>query len=391
MSAALEIITLKGRYFWRGDKRFLVRGVVYQLVNEEWQNDRFDALSDERLSRLQADISLFKELGINTIFAYSIDVSKSHDRAMKLLEEAGIYVLVAATTPRKCIRRNDPPASYTASLLQHYFKTLDVMSQYKNTLGVLAANVLVNNHASEACVPVIAAVVRDMRQYMRLKADATGQRILPIGYAAAASDDRNLRMLDFLCSQDEKNSIDFWTFTCYERFGDTDQQPSRAHVLAKQYLDTKIPVFISEYGSQPPRPRQFDETRVLFSPAMTQALSGGCVYEFFAGVNGYGLIWYASDESKAASNLTDKMGSSHEVVDKRQTHDGTLSILEDFVNYQKALDEMKDVEPATQTEAAVPSSRPKSTRLIADGSMIPASCVDWAQLAQELEAEVADS
>lgn len=88
MSAALEIITLKGRYFWRGDKRvggrrlcdhkacqltdvsqFLVRGVVYQLVNEEWQNDRFDALSDERLSRLQADISLFKELGINTIFA----------------------------------------------------------------------------------------------------------------------------------------------------------------------------------------------------------------------------------------------------------------------------------------------------------------------------------
>lgn len=124
---------------------------------------------------------------------------------------------------------------------------------------------------------------------------------------------------------------------------------------------------------------------------MTQALSGGCVYEFFAGVNGYGLIWYASDESKAASNLTDKMGSSHEVVDKRRTHDGTLSILEDFVNYQKALDEMKDVEPATETEAAGPSSRPKSTRLIADGSMIPASCVDWAQLAQELEAEVADS
>ncbi|EGP88752.1 1,3-beta-glucanosyltransferase-like protein [Zymoseptoria tritici IPO323] len=121
MSAALEIITLKGRYFWRGDKR-------------------------------------------------------------------------AATTPRKCIRRNDPPASYTASLLQHYFKTLDVMSQYKNTLGVLAANVLVNNHASEACVPVIAAVVRGMKQYMRLKADATGQRILPVGYAAAASDDRNLAL-----------------------------------------------------------------------------------------------------------------------------------------------------------------------------------------------------
>ncbi|KJX95455.1 hypothetical protein TI39_contig4112g00020 [Zymoseptoria brevis] len=390
MTAALETVTLKERYFWRGDKRFLVRGVVYQLGHEEWQNDRFDALSDERLSRLQADISLFEKLGINTIFAYSIDVSKSHDRAMKLLEEAGIYVLVVRRS-LPCIRRNDPPASYTASLLQHYFKTLDVMSRYKNTLGVLAANVLVNNHASEACIPVIAAVIRDMKQYMRLKADATGQRILPVGYAAAASDDRNLRMLDFLCSQDQKFSIDFWTFTCYERFGDADQQPSRAHVLAKQYLDAKIPVFISEYGSQPPRPRQFDETRVLFSRAMTEALSGGCVYEFFAGVNGYGLVWYASDESKATSNLTDKMGSSREVVDKRRTHDGTLSILEDFVNYQKALGEMKNVKPATETEGAGPSSRPKSSRLIADGSMIPASCVDWAQLAQELEAEVADS
>jgi hypothetical protein len=48
--------------------KFLVRGVVYQLAGVEWSNEKFDAISDDRLERLRDDVSLFKELGINTIF-----------------------------------------------------------------------------------------------------------------------------------------------------------------------------------------------------------------------------------------------------------------------------------------------------------------------------------
>jgi hypothetical protein len=48
--------------------KFLVRGVVYQLAFDRFGGDKHDAISDHRLSRLEADLELFKELGINTIF-----------------------------------------------------------------------------------------------------------------------------------------------------------------------------------------------------------------------------------------------------------------------------------------------------------------------------------
>lgn len=72
-------ITVRGRYFWRGDERvrhcmtasnitstnptkFFIRGVVYQIP------DMQDPISDARLPQLRHDISLFKELGLNTLF-----------------------------------------------------------------------------------------------------------------------------------------------------------------------------------------------------------------------------------------------------------------------------------------------------------------------------------
>jgi hypothetical protein len=84
------------------------------------------------------------------------------------------------------------------------------MSKYSNTLGVFVANELVNDRASEQCIPVVAALVRDMKQYMRLKAKATGQRTLPIGYSAAGSNERDVAMLDFLTSREQIEAVDFW-------------------------------------------------------------------------------------------------------------------------------------------------------------------------------------
>lgn len=74
----------KGRYFFKGDQRvstlasmpvqsrcgansdiqFLIKGVVYRLHGE----GPIDPLVDDRLDDLQRDITLFKELGLNTLF-----------------------------------------------------------------------------------------------------------------------------------------------------------------------------------------------------------------------------------------------------------------------------------------------------------------------------------
>lgn len=93
----------------------MIRGVVYQ----EYSHQRFqisptvlssDEISDDRLEQLELDIGLFKELGVNAIFVCqcerlcsllkladllidTINNAKCHDKAMKMLEKAGIYVL----------------------------------------------------------------------------------------------------------------------------------------------------------------------------------------------------------------------------------------------------------------------------------------------------------
>lgn len=91
------------------------------------------------------------------------------------------------------------------------FKTIDLMAQYPNTLGVLVSQHLINDEASESlCAPVLTAVVRDLKRYMRLKRDFTGQRILPVGYGAAAAGERDRRVLEYFTSRDEESRIDFW-------------------------------------------------------------------------------------------------------------------------------------------------------------------------------------
>jgi hypothetical protein len=92
-----------------------------------------------------------------------------------------------------------------------FFKTLDVMASYPNTLGLLAGSEVVNNEATLAATPVLKATIRELKKYMKLKKETTGQRVLPIGYDAATSGARDQTILDYLAGGDSESSIDFWT------------------------------------------------------------------------------------------------------------------------------------------------------------------------------------
>jgi NADH:ubiquinone oxidoreductase subunit F (NADH-binding) len=85
------------------------------------------------------------------------------------------------------------------------------MASYPNTLGLLAASETVNNEATLSATPVIKATVRDLKKYMKLKNEVTGQRVLPVGYDAAMSSARDKMILDYLAGGDSESSIDFWT------------------------------------------------------------------------------------------------------------------------------------------------------------------------------------
>lgn len=130
---------------------------------------------------------------------------------MKLLEEAGIYVFTSISTIFSSINRAEPYKSYHRPALEEYFQTVDAMAQYPNTLGLVAGHGEINSPRNQRCAPVIKAVVRDLKRYMKLRDEATGQRILPIGYTAATFDLLDMTTLDFLSQGDPASSIDFWT------------------------------------------------------------------------------------------------------------------------------------------------------------------------------------
>jgi hypothetical protein len=84
------------------------------------------------------------------------------------------------------------------------------MARFPNSLGILIANNLINNIRSEICAPVIRAVVRDLKKYMKLKHQAAGQRILPVGFGGSQYDG-DVKVLNYLTAGDESSSIDLWT------------------------------------------------------------------------------------------------------------------------------------------------------------------------------------
>lgn len=139
-----------------------------------------------------------------------IDDTKRHGQAMKLLEEAGIYVFTVVNTRFNSINRHDPYASYNSPAMHEFFGVVNVMAKYPNTLGLSAGNNVINNRDSQKATPVIRAVVRDLKRYMQLQNAASGQRILPVGYSAASVESLRATTLNYLSLGEPTSSIDFF-------------------------------------------------------------------------------------------------------------------------------------------------------------------------------------
>ncbi|KAF2997648.1 hypothetical protein E8E13_005309 [Curvularia kusanoi] len=343
-------ITVRGRYLWRGDERFFVRGVSYQIPSMQ------DPICDARLPQLRHDISLFKELGLNTLFVYFVDDTKRHGQAMKLLEEAGIYVFTGISTRFSTINRLDPYGSYHSTAVSEFFTTVNVMAQYPNTLGVLAGNSITNSPRTRGAAPVIKAVVRDLKKYMKIQHAASGQRILPIGYSAAAVDLLDMTLLKYLSLGRSTSCIDFWACNCYMWAGESNLQMSGYESLLNRLQDAAIPIFMSGYGANIPNPRLFQETLALYSPQMSRVFSGGCAYTFWEAMNSYGLVDLVDQEhapsasaeaieQRHQSALT-KADNPRKTAEKRRTDRGILAIFHDFVRYKENLEATRGIDTA---------------------------------------------
>jgi len=260
------------------------------------------------------------------------------------------------------------------------------MARFPNSLGFLIASGLINNTRSEICAPVITAVVRDLKKYMKMKQQATGQRILPVGFGGGQYDG-DVKVLNYLAAGDESSRIDLWTCTAFASDQNLGKGLNRLDGLVAWYRHVKIPILISEYGTNTGDPRTFRDAATLYSPATTAVFSGGCVYEFWQGNNNYGLCSLEVDNPKVPVGEfgnPSRRKASNAVAEIRQVDAGTLYIFKDFVNYKQRLAETMDVvasadgapEPAQGTENWKDSlfgHKPSD-------DVVPESCVDWTEV-----------
>ena len=126
-----------------------MKGIAYQQeyapngqsTSSTKASDYTDPISDD--SSCMRDIPYLTKLGTNTIRVYAIDPTKSHDKCMNALADAGIYVVADLSAPGQSIIRSSP--SWNDDLYGRYTAVIDAMAGYSNTLGFFAGNEVPNN------------------------------------------------------------------------------------------------------------------------------------------------------------------------------------------------------------------------------------------------------
>ncbi|RYO95970.1 hypothetical protein DL765_011708 [Monosporascus sp. GIB2] len=375
MAESITPISIRGRYLWKGEDRFIINGVVYQAHKDTGRGSRLsqDPLTDERLEELERSIPLLKELGINTLFVPYVNADKNHDAAMEMLAEAGIYVLsgVLDHNEMKHMRKVRMGSSEVTQGMLQLFRRVDCLAAYRNTLGLFMAEEFIKSAPDTAAAPVIRALTRVVKRYMALAAQVAGRRVLPVGYKAAAIREFTRLQYDYFAAGDEAEAIDFYAFNCYDWVGKSSMSISGYDILLRTFRDTHIPVFFSEYGANAGLgARLFQETRSVLSRDMTDTFSGGIVYEFFEGSNRYGLV-------------------------RENEEDGSLERLHDFKNLRASVRACEHVQHATAPPTAADGEKnaaaPRKPEMPALSDSwrakpeVPECPLDWEEAKNQIE------
>jgi 1,3-beta-glucanosyltransferase GAS5 len=311
-------LTIQSNRFIVNGEPFLFRGVVYQLASRRWRSnvkpaglpprERYadrDPLSDMRIEDLKRDLALFKELGINALWVYIVCIEACHDEVMQLLKDSGIYVFIGCSAPSagECVSRMSPEESYNASLLQRFYGVVDAFSKYDNVAGFVLSHHLLNSPEHTRAAEVLKAVVRDVKAYIAVHA-SPGRQIVPVGLEEESWAAMKTPSLEYYTAGRPSERVDFYAFVDFSGGQDVKLEKTGSSGLSEpeRFASSSVPVFISEFGNNLHRPRQFQEARLLYDDSRSKVFSGGFAYEFFEGPNRYGLV---RDTEEGISKMED--------------------------------------------------------------------------------------
>jgi hypothetical protein len=201
---------------------------------------------------------------------------------MKLLSEAGIYLISDLSDPTQSIDRSDP--NWLTTLYSRYTSVIDELSQYNNTIGFFAGNEVANTVDTTDSAAFVKAAVRDMKSYIKEK----GYRSMGVGYATADVSSIRVDLANYFDCASADESVDFWGYNIYSWCGNSTYADSGYKDRTEQFANYTVPVFFAEYGCNEVTPRTFTEVKALYGDTMAEVWSGGIVYMYFQETNNYG-------------------------------------------------------------------------------------------------------
>ncbi|KAL2135257.1 hypothetical protein VTI74DRAFT_9242 [Chaetomium olivicolor] len=289
-SAALPPIVLKGtKFFYENGTQFFIKGVAYEQESAVGGAPTNSTKYSDPLANADAckrDVPLLKALGTNTIRTYAVDPNGNHDECMKLLDDAGIYVISDLSEPSLSINREDP--HWNVDLYKRYTGVVDNLSKYSNVIGFFACNEVTNNNTNTPASAYVKAAVRDTKAYIK----ANVNRWMGVGYAA--NDDPDIRgdIAHYFNCGNQTKAIDFWGYNIYEWCGKSTLKDSGYDKQIEFFKNYSVPVFLRR--------------------EMTDVFSGGIAYMYFEETNDYGLVTVKGNSASTMKNydaLKTKMAS----------------------------------------------------------------------------------
>ncbi|KAF2973258.1 hypothetical protein GQX73_g262 [Xylaria multiplex] len=323
--AALEPIIMKGsKFFTKSGEQFYLKGIAYQQEagtgpggdTSGSSNKYIDPLSSEKICK--RDVPILEKLGVNAIRTYAIDPKADHSACMKLLDDAGIYVIADLGEPALSINRDDP--AWNVDLFERYKGVIDNLGQYDNTIGFFSGNEVTNNATNTDASAYVKAATRDTKKYIADKM-SKGGRWMGVGYAANDDAEIRVNMAQYFNCGDQDEAIDFWGYNIYSWCGKSSFEKSGYDVQVEFFANYSVPVFFAEYGCNTvggAEGRLWDDTTALYSDEMTGVFSGGIVYMFHEEENDYGVAKVTGDQVKTLKNY-DTLRTKLAAVDPSST------------------------------------------------------------------------